>query len=162
MWRDLDFVEEGKTVNFVACYPPQVLDGDRFDFTVGQNSASDLLLASAVQAHVGEEQPVVLTFRHAMHRLVVNFTIKDSSIGAESIKTRCTAYSSCEVRLTTGSLTRGEEKETYSMDGPEATFLLLPQATQDVVLEVEVGKSRNDGPLRLWIPPMKTWSPAKS
>ena len=140
LWRDLDFVEEGKTVNFVACYPPQVLDGDRFDFTVGQNSASDLLLASAVQAHVGEEQPVVLTFRHAMHRLVVNFTIKDSSIGAESIKTRCTAYSSCEVRLTTGSLTRGEEKETYSMDGPEATFLLLPQATQDVVLEVEVGK----------------------
>lgn len=108
-WRNLDFAEEGEAINFVACYPPQVLKEASFDFTVGQNTESDLLLAAKVQANAGEEHPVVLNFRHAMHRLAINFTIKDSSIEPESIETCCTAYATCKVYLPTGSLTQGEE-----------------------------------------------------
>lgn len=143
-WKDLAFVSEGGKVNFVACYPPQTLDGDSFDFTVKQTPEADLLLATSTNVSVGDERPVALTFQHAMHRLAVNFLVKDFSIETTSIETQCTAYASCRVHLPSGSLLRGDTKDTYTMKGSNVKFLLLPQSTQDVTLKVQTGETAHE------------------
>lgn len=160
-WRDLSFAKEGGSVNFAACYPPQVLNGDSFDFTVDQNPESDLLIATTTKAEVGQEQPVALNFRHAMHRLAVKFTSKDPTVEPEAIKTRCTAYTSCKVNLPTGTLTRGDTKNTFVKEGSEVTFLVLPQSTQDVTIEVQIGDNSNRWSIAALEPLFDTLEPGK-
>ena len=155
-WRDLAFATEGEKINFAACYPSQILDGDSFNFKVEQNTNSDLLIAGATDVNVGEERPIALTFRHATHRLVVKFTSKDSSLVTESIETRCTAYATGQFHLTSGTFTQGDTKETYTATGSQVAFLLLPQSTQDVTLEVRIGDVSNRWTLTTLDPQFQT------
>lgn len=101
----------------------------------------DLLWASAPDVEVGTEKPVALTFRHAMHRLTVNYTILDESIDATQIETYCTAHASCRVQLAEGRLIQHDTKETFMALGQKVKFLLLPQSTSEVTLEIRAGKT---------------------
>lgn len=138
-WEDLSFAAEGGAVNFAACYPKQALTDGGFDFTVRQDAASDLMWASKAGAAVGSEQPVDLTFRHALHRLKVAYTVEDSSVDAAQIETRCTALATCRVDLVEQRLLQGDTRESYSALGAQAEFLLLPQGADAVTLEAKAG-----------------------
>lgn len=138
-WSDLDFAAEGATVDFAACYPTRTLDGGRFDFTVRQDASGDLLMASARGVKVGSELPVALHFRHAMHRLVVKYTVEDASVDASAIETSCTARNSCTVDLAANSLECGSTEESFSARGGQVTLLLVPQAADGVALDIRAG-----------------------
>lgn len=138
-WEDLTFAAEGGTMHFAACYPKQSLTDGGFDFTVGQDAASDLLWASKAGVSVGTKQAVDLTFRHALHRLEVRFTIEDPTVDASQIETRCTALSACRVDLKEMRLMQGDTRQTYTAQGEKVGFQLLPQLTDAVTLEVKAG-----------------------
>ena len=100
------------------------------------HAASDLLLARTADVPAGTTAPVDLTFRHAMHRLVVTFT-DDSDVDTESVQTVCTARSACTVDLLDGTLKTDEDrKASFSARGKSVFFLLVPQKTSDVEFEL--------------------------
>ena len=138
-WRDLDFVSSGEKLRFAACYPKQELTDGGFDFTVTQDAGGDLLWALSSEVEAGTDRPVVLRFRHALHRLVVKFTQTDSSVDVATIETRCTGYVTGRFDLPTGDFTPEGPAGTFMGQGQEVEFLLLPQATSEVVLEVQAG-----------------------
>lgn len=138
-WRDVTFASEGKRVSFAACYPQQVLDKGMFDFTVTQNADGDLLLVTGKEVVVGMEQPVELTFRHVMHRLTMRVTIEDESVDAETIELLCTAHASGRFDLSTGKYLLNNTKKTFSASKQDAKFILYPQPTSEVSLEVRAG-----------------------
>ena len=144
-WRDLTFAAEGGKVHFAACYPKQSLSEGGFDFTATQDAAGDLLWASAAGVGVGTEQPVALTFRHALHRLAVKYTVEDTSVDASKIETRCTTIATARVELSEGRIRLGDTEKTFTATNQEVSFLVLPQPTENVTLEIHAG-----GMTRTW------------
>ena len=96
-------------------------------------------MASARGVKVGSELPVALHFRHAMHRLVVKYTVEDASVDASAIETSCTARNSCTVDLAANSLECGSTEESFSARGGQVTLLLVPQAADGVALDIRAG-----------------------
>lgn len=139
-WNDLSFAQQGSTVDFAACYPTQKLDGTRFGFTLRQEAAGDLLLARTQGVEAGSQKPVALAFRHAMHRLVVKYSVTDSSVSASDIETSCTARNSCTVDLASGGIEPGESTDSFTARGETASLLLVPQAAKLVTLEIRAGE----------------------
>lgn len=139
-WEDLTFATEGGKVHFSACYPKQTLTEGGFDFTVRQDAASDLLWATQAGVGVGTEQAVDLKFSHALHRLKVLMTVEDAAVDASQIETRCTALSTCRVDLKEMRLLQAATQDTYTAKGEQVEFLLLPQLSDGVTLEVKAGE----------------------
>ena len=85
------------------------------------------------------ETPVAMTFKHAMHRLVVNFTAAEG-VDITGITTKCTAKSSCEVNLFDGTLNNtAAQQSVFTAEGEHVSFTLVPQRLSDVTLEVSFG-----------------------
>lgn len=135
-WKDVTFASSPEKVHFAACYPKRDLSGAQFTFDLETEADKDLLLARTADVPAGTTAPVDLTFRHAMHRLVVTFT-DDSDVDTESVQTVCTARSACTVDLLDGSLKTDEgRKASFSARGKSVFFLLVPQKTSDVEFEL--------------------------
>ncbi len=135
LWKEVTVAGEGAKVNFSACYPVQRLADGKFTFDLGTASEQDLLLAAPRAVTVDDETPVNLTFRHAMHRLNVVFTVD-----ADAIRTVCTARSKCGVNLLDGSLdTTDPTTADFTRTGGEVSFLVVPQQASDVTLDVTAG-----------------------
>ena len=140
-WSELGFATPGTTLTFAACYPEQELAGGRFDFDLEQAAEKDLLLARTAGVSAGTERTIDLSFRHAMHRLVVTYQTSDPDVALDAIETRCTAQSTCTVDLAAGTLTpAGTRQATFTESGREVRFLLVPQPTDGVSLELHVGE----------------------
>ena len=139
-WSELGFAAPGTTLTFAACYPEQELVGGRFDFDLEQAAEKGLLLARTAGVSAGTERTIDLSFRHAMHRLVVTYQTNDPDVALDAIETRCTAQSTCTVDLAAGTLTpAGTRQATFTESGREVRFLLVPQPTDGVSLELHVG-----------------------
>lgn len=135
-WKDVRFASSPEKVHFAACYPKRDLSGRQFTFDLVTEADKDLLLARTADVPVGTSSPVSLTFRHAMHRLVVTFT-DESDVNTESIQTVCTARSACTVDLLDGTLKADEgRKGSFSARGKSVSFLLVPQKISDVEFEL--------------------------
>lgn len=139
-WEDLTFATEGGSVHFSACYPKHTLTEGGFDFTVTQDPSSDLLWATHASVGVGTQEAVDLTFRHALHRLKVDIAVEDPTVDASQIEVSCTALSTCRVDLKEMRLMQGETQNTYTAMGQSVEFMLLPQLTDIVTLEVKAGE----------------------
>lgn len=139
-WSELGFAAPGTTLTFAACYPEQELVDGRFDFDLEQAAEKDLLLARTAGVSAGTERTIDLSFRHAMHRLVMTYQTSDPDVALDAIETRCTAQSTCTVDLAAGTLTpAGTRQATFTESGREVRFLLVPQPTDGVSLELHVG-----------------------
>ncbi len=136
-WKDININSEDKAVDFAACYPEQKLIDGKFSFNIETAPYKDLLWAHEKKVPVLTISPVNLTFKHVMHRLIINFT-KESDINPELITTICTAKSMCEVDLIKGTLNDiSSAKASLSEVGPQAVFQIIPQKTSDVFIEVK-------------------------
>lgn len=133
-WSELGFAAPGTMLTFAACYPEQELADGRFDFDLEQAAEKDLLLARTAGVSAGTERTIDLSFRHAMHRLVVTYQTSDPDVALDAIETRCTAQSTCTVDLAAGT-----RQATFTESGREVRFLLVPQPTDGVSLELHVG-----------------------
>lgn len=139
-WKEVTTVPDGTNVNFYACYPRQEMQDGIFLFDisgVADYSGKDLLIAMTEGIAKGTETPVDLVFGHAMHRLVVRYAVESGSdIDAGNIETSCTAKSACEVNLRDGSVEATSGSHEFYGAGKEAVFLIVPQESAEVSLEV--------------------------
>lgn len=145
LWSDLNLPEQTEEVYFSACYPVQdIMKDGTFAFT-SPSSDTDLLLAGAVRTEFYAETAVGLTFRHALHKLVVRYS-SDGSITDEElsgISTSVTALSSCIVNQTNGEMTDVSGMSAAGVrQGDDVSFLIIPQEKDNVSLEVAVGKMK--------------------
>lgn len=139
-WNDLQLQPDDRTVTFAACYPKQDAAVGTFTFDLERAADQDLLWARTPDVAVATDTPIALTFRHAMHRLAVNFTI-DPAVTLAEVTTVCTAKSTCEVDLVAGTLDAGaSRKAAFTQTGEQVTFLLVPQPTAEVSLQVTAGE----------------------
>lgn len=134
-WKDITIPAGNGQYGFSACYPSVETGNGTFTFDLTAASDKDLLIAGVQGIEAETENPVNLTFRHAMHRLVVTFS-SDSEL--KDVTTVCSAISSCQVNLPEGTIEAGSAKSEFTESGTEATFLLVPQNTSEVTLDVTI------------------------
>lgn len=145
-WQELEVT--GDEVTFAGCYPNYAADGGTtFSFDVTKALDDDLLLAPAVSATRGAAK-VTMPFRHAMHKLVVQYT-SDGSYTEErlnGIQTRLNACTVCTVDMLRGAVTDNSAAAPADYEartGTEAAWLVVPQKVQGVKLSVALdGQSR--------------------
>lgn len=139
-WKDLQLQPEDRTVTFAACYPKQEVVDGTFTFDLESAADQDLLWARTPDVAVETETSIDLTFKHAMHRLAVNFTV-DPAVTLAEVTTVCTAKSTCEVDLVGGTLNAAaSRKASFTQTGEQVAFLLVPQPTAEVSLQVTAGE----------------------
>lgn len=139
LWKDIDVTAAGGKVDFAAVYPEQETTGSGFTFDLSglaSDEEKDLLLAGAAGIAEGSEENINLVFRHAMHRLVVRYTVEDG-IDADAVQTSCSAVASCTVdMLTQTTVADYGSMSGFEKDGKEVSFILVPQKSSSVTLKV--------------------------
>lgn len=144
-WEDLDLPAETTEATFTGCYPkPASASDNKFTFDLSTAKDKDLLLAPGVKVSKRADTKVKLAFRHAMHKLVLNYA-SDGTYSAEQLgaaKTTCSAKSSCEVDMMAATIGRaGTKTSAFDATGKTVHFLLVPQASDEVTLRIEIGEA---------------------
>lgn len=135
-WKDLNLSSSDGKVDFSACYPTQEINNGKFTFNLGTSTEKDLLLAQVKGVNINSKEPVYLNFRHAMHKLVISYTTNKEV----AINTQCTALSTCEVNMIENTLTvQSSEKYTSEQSGKNISFIVAPQKTSDITLNISYG-----------------------
>lgn len=143
-WKSIATEAGDSSVDFSACFPRQQLADGCFSFDLESAADKDLLWAQSNGIQIGSETPVDLTFKHAMHCLVINYT-DQSDVATESIQTVCTAKSTCRVNLTEFKLDSSDSgKASFSATGGKVEFRLVPQNCSDVTLKVSAGETARE------------------
>lgn len=143
-WDDLNLPAGTHEVTFASCYPKQEISSDgTFEFNTHTAEYKDLLLSKAQKVTVGTTSPIVLTFNHALHMLNLTFATDGSytTEELEKLTVTCRAKTTCVVNAVTGAV--GEIKTStadYVSEGPQTTFYLVPQPTQDIMLTVRINQ----------------------
>lgn len=142
-WSGLSLSNDVKEVYFSAYYPKHDLSNDgTFEFNIADAEYKDLLLSESQKVAVGSEAPVNLTFKHATHKLNIVYT-SDFYTADElaAIQTVCNAKNKCVVNATSGTIKEVlNDNSDFSADGASVSFLLIPQATEGVELNIKIGQ----------------------
>lgn len=142
-WKDLDFTQENGTATFSGCYPVPEIESEegQFIFNISEAKVKDLLLAQAVETEIGKNAEIMLAFKHAMHLLKINYSSDGSFSESQlaSAKMTCTAKAECEISLKEGTVLSATGNETeFTEQGSRIEFLLVPQASEYVALQIEI------------------------
>lgn len=142
-WPDFGLSEDVSQVTFSACYPTQEVKQDgTFDFNSFEAPYSDLLISAAQPVEVGTSETVSLTFRHALHRLNLEFipgkgyTEEDLALLSYTFS----AKSTCVVDAVNGSVKEvKDEQGSLTVTDTKASFHLIPQATDGISIALSLG-----------------------
>lgn len=141
-WGKLNVSEGTGQVTFAACYPKQTLaQNGTFEFDVLKASDKDLLLSPAQAVSVGTSNAVNLNFNHALHRLDLSFTAGEgySADDLKNLSLSVNANTVCVVDAFQGKIREVKSgKNDYTSSGANASFYLLPQATDGITLNITI------------------------
>ena len=117
-------------------------EGSEFTFDLSTAADKDLLLAPAMKVSKSADTKVNLAFKHAMHKLAINYASDGTYTQEqlEAVKTTCTAKSSCEVNMAAATVSKTADKTAaFEAAGKAVRFLLVPQTSEEVTLKIEIG-----------------------
>ena len=142
-WEDLGLPSGTTEASFAGCYPaPESAEGTAFTFDLSTAADKDLLLAPAMKVSKSADTKVNLAFKHAMHKLAINYASDGTYTQEqlEAVKTTCTAKSSCEVNMAAATVSKTADKTAaFEVAGKAVRFLLVPQTSEEVTLKIEIG-----------------------
>jgi len=142
-WEDLGLPSGTTEASFAGCYPaPESAEGSEFTFDLSTAADKDLLLAPAMKVSKSADTKVNLVFKHAMHKLAINYASDGTYTQEqlEAVKTTCTAKSSCEVNMAAATVSKTADKTAaFEAAGKAVRFLLVPQTSEEVTLKIEIG-----------------------
>lgn len=142
-WEDLGLPSGTTEASFAGCYPaPESAEGSEFTFDLSTAADKDLLLAPAMKVSKSADTKVNLAFKHAMHKLAINYASDGTYTQEqlEAVKTTCTAKSSCEVDMAAATVSKTADKTAaFEAAGKAVRFLLVPQTSEEVTLKIEIG-----------------------
>lgn len=137
-WSDFAFGESVRKVSFAGCYPKPENHVTSFVFDVTSASTKDLLLAPETSYDKGNSF-VQLIFRHAMSKLVVNYSV-GSGVNEEdlpSVKTELTAKPSCNVDIIASTVVADNKPAVkFEEIGKNVSFMIPPQKVQGMNLKI--------------------------
>lgn len=142
-WSGLNLADDVKEVNFSAYYPKQNMANDgTFEFNIAEAEYKDLLLSESQKVTVGSEAPVNITFRHATHKLNISYSSDFYSADElVEIQTVCNAKSTCTVDAVSGTIKEVlSASSDFSAEGTSVSYLLVPQATDGIELNIKLGQ----------------------
>lgn len=143
-WDDLAMQAGTREVSFASCYPQmEISDEGTFEFNTHTAEYKDLLLSKAQTVTVGTISPIVLTFDHALHLLNLTFTSDGSytSEDLDKLSVTCRAQSTCVVNAASGTISEIKTSVAdYVSEGPQATFYLVPQPTENITLTIHINQ----------------------
>ena len=145
LWSDLTTGTGTRHVSFAAYYPKQHGEAGTFAFNAATADDSDLLVAPAVTVEKNSDSPVHLAFRHAMHKLTVNYTSEDGYLSPEQLKevnTVCQAYTTCKIDPVQGKTVENSADSSgkyTGQTGQKVSVLIVPQDAENVTLQVSYG-----------------------
>lgn len=142
-WSGLALADGVKDVNFSACYPKHDLSNDgTFEFNIAEAEYKDMLLSESQKVTVGSEAPVNLTFKHATHKLNIVYTSEYYTADElAAMQTVCNAKTACIVDAASGKIKEVlNGTSDFSADGSSVSYLLIPQATEGVELNIKLGQ----------------------
>ena len=122
--------------------PSGTTEGSEFTFDLSTAADKDLLLAPAMKVSKSADTKVNLAFKHAMHKLAINYASDGTYTQEqlEAVKTTCTAKSSCEVNMAAATVSKTADKTAaFEAAGKAVRFLLVPQTSEEVTLKIEIG-----------------------
>lgn len=141
-WEDLGLPSGTTEASFAGCYPaPESAEGTAFTFDLSTAADKDLLLAPAMKVSKSADTKVNLAFKHAMHKLAINYASDGTYTQEqlEAVKTTCTAKSSCEVNMAAATVSKTADKTAaFEAAGKAVRFLLVPQTSEEVTLKIEI------------------------
>ena len=141
-WEDLGLPSGTNEASFAGCYPaPESAEGSEFTFDLSTAVDKDLLLAPGVKVSKSADTKVNLAFKHAMHKLAINYASDGTYTQEqlEAVKTTCTAKSSCEVNMAAATVSKTADKTAaFEAAGKAVHFLLVPQTSEEVTLKIEI------------------------
>lgn len=142
-WEDLGLPSGTTEASFAGCYPaPESAEGSEFTFDLSTAADKDLLLAPAMKVSKSADTKVNLAFKHAMHKLAINYASDGTYTQEqlEAVKTTCTAKSSCEVNMAAATVSKTADKTAaFEAAGKAVRFLLVPQTSEEETLKIEIG-----------------------
>lgn len=148
LWSDLPTEAGTRHVTFAAYYPKQHDEAGTFAFNAAKADDSDLLVAPAVTVDKNSDSPVRLAFRHAMHKLTVNYTSEDGSLSdgeLKTVSTRCQALTTCQIDPVQGKVAESSatvQGEYAPKTGQKVSVLIVPQGAEHVSLQISYGKDK--------------------
>ena len=122
--------------------PSGTTEASEFTFDLSTAADKDLLLAPAMKVSKSADTKVNLAFKHAMHKLAINYASDGTYTQEqlEAVKTTCTAKSSCEVNMAAATVSKTADKTAaFEAAGKAVRFLLVPQTSEEVTLKIEIG-----------------------
>lgn len=141
-WSGMDLPSNVRSVNISACYPQQAINvGGTFVFDLNTAGEKDLLLAKSQAIEVRTENPVRLSFTHALHQLQIHLTATGEYTEEElaSLQVSCQARSACVIDALAGNIEEVKDKvATFSANGKQVSFILVPQRTDMVTLTFSI------------------------
>lgn len=145
-WEDMDLPAGSASIAVSGCYPqvePETLSAFRWNIQE-QSAAPDLLIAPAVEATVDSPQPIVMPFRHALHKLSVVLTADGTTVQQQELEEAQVTLRQVSP-VTTVDLVRGVVKEAsgtktdLSGEGAAVGFMIPAQEAEGISLTVRVG-----------------------
>lgn len=141
-WSGFGLQENTTQVTFAGCYPQQTtVQNGTFEFNTLTAQDKDLLLSPAQTVTVGTSAPINLTFNHALHKLDFTFTAGNGYTENDitSLSLTCKAQTTCIVNAAKGIIESIKNTtENYTSTGQTASFYLVPQATENIVLTINI------------------------
>ncbi|MDO5608545.1 MAG: fimbrillin family protein [Capnocytophaga sp.] len=136
-FEDFKLPKGTSNANFSAMYPyPTEQIYSLTDYSTNRSYTDpnfDLLLASPVNVSTTETSHKKLVFRHAMHKLVINYT-SDDTYSEEELVEIITTMNPVEVvahiDLTKGEVTHASGNEPMEAKGKTISFVLPPQSIE--------------------------------
>ncbi len=148
-WEDLELPAGANTLTVTGCYP-QITATAFTDFTwnIQEQTEKDFLVAPAITVAKGNEDIIVLPFRHVLHKLSVvlqadGTTIQQEDIASAEIVIK-QIYPATSVNLIEGTVGNASgNKISLSARGDKADFLIPAQPTTGITLSVKSGTQEN-------------------
>lgn len=149
-WEDMKFPTTSNNFRFTGCYPTAPADatGNPEEYVWETQdkiteSEKDLLLAEAVYSEKGSTTPIILQFRHALHKLEFKLESKDASFSQEELEnaslTILGTKSASVINLRTGRVTGARNNYDFSGSGKNISFMLPEQPVSGLKLKFDIG-----------------------
>lgn len=141
-WDELTIHPQTQSVTFAGIYPyVEIVSFEKFIFNIQTAENKDLLIAEPIHVPIKSTNAQHLVFRHAMHKVEVNYTISSDALldNAQISTTLRNIAPEAIINVMKGTNEGVTEKRTdITAKGQKVTFLIPPQNAEGITLEVKI------------------------
>ncbi len=145
-WESFNLPEATKSCNISACYPVVTTDTPAsFAWDIQEHSSEpDFMIAAVKDANTQSSDPVMMTFSHALHKMVVTLKAESAYVTDEMLsKAEVTCKNLlpvANVNLLSGEVANASGNPiSLAQNGKQATFIIPAQNVGKMEIVIKLG-----------------------